>query len=303
MIFGKAIEQRLTPRVLVENKICFAAPDTELGVYDTFAQAERVALSSDQLLFCGMVSGKKIMHAAGVDYHKEFLPHESFVIAPDQPVEIDFPEARENNPTTCLAIEISKDKINQICDRLNLNTPIDKTLGEWQYHSALVHTHHNTDTQTLLNRIVNLFVENDSDRNFLIDLAVSELIARLLRHQSRELLINFSKQQPEKSGFGAAIAHLTHEYNQPLDIEKLSKLAGMSRTKFYEQFKLHIGATPQAYQLKVRLDHAAKMIEKGVQITQSCFDSGFSNSSHFSRSFKNHYGLTPVEYRQRKLLT
>ena len=42
---------RKAPQVLVENKISFAGPESELSIYDTYQQAQRVKLKSDQLLF------------------------------------------------------------------------------------------------------------------------------------------------------------------------------------------------------------------------------------------------------------
>ncbi|MDQ7048872.1 MAG: AraC family transcriptional regulator N-terminal domain-containing protein [Enterobacterales bacterium] len=49
------------------------------------------------------------MHSDGENIHQIF-PHESFVMAPNQEIEIDFPEAKLDIPTTCLAIEISTSK-------------------------------------------------------------------------------------------------------------------------------------------------------------------------------------------------
>ena len=99
--------------LLIENKISFAGPESELSIYDTYRQANRVGLHSDQIMFCGMINGKKIMHNPDNDQSQVFLPHESYIIKPKGFVEIDFPLAQEDNPTTCLTIEISKDRINQ----------------------------------------------------------------------------------------------------------------------------------------------------------------------------------------------
>ncbi len=47
------------PKTLVENKISFAADESEVSIYDTYEKASRVHLKADELLLCGMVSGKK----------------------------------------------------------------------------------------------------------------------------------------------------------------------------------------------------------------------------------------------------
>lgn len=57
MISQHIENSRSSPKVLVENKVTFAGPESELSIYDTYEQAERVQLKSDQLLFCAMVTG------------------------------------------------------------------------------------------------------------------------------------------------------------------------------------------------------------------------------------------------------
>jgi len=299
MISQHIDNSRGSPKVLVENKITFAGPESELSIYDTYEQAERVQLKSDQLLFCAMVTGKKVMHSDEERFNSEFLPHESFVMAPQSMVEIDFPTAQLAKPTTCLAIEISTDRINEIATSLNENTPINQEFGHWHYNSQLVHTHHNGQTQGLLNRIVQIYGENHQDRSAMISLAVSELTIRLLRHQTRDFMLSFCQQQPDNNGLTAAINYLEKNLGESLDINALARIACMGRTKFFNEFRIHFGCTPVAFQQQRRLKKAAILIKQGQQITQTCFGLGFNNASHFSRCFKQFYGLTPRQYKLR----
>ena len=287
---------RRMPKVLVENKVSFAAESSELSIYDTYQQAKRVKLKSDQLMFCGMVSGKKIMHVDEVEVHEPFLPHESFVMAPNQEVEIDFPEAQLAQPTTCLAIEIAPERIAKVEQMLTRQSPLEKSYGDWQYKDSILHSHHTEETQSLLNRIVQIYTENHPDRGFMIDLAVTELSARLLRHQTRDFIVAFSDQDPELNGLNAAISHILKDLTKPLDLNFLTRLACMGRTKFFTTFKQHLGCTPIAFQQQERLKQAAKLLNTGKQVTQTCFSVGFLNTSHFSRVFKQFYGMTPRQY-------
>lgn len=299
MIKSAVSGKRNSPTVLVENRVSFAGPESELSIYDTFEQANRVQLKSEQLLFCAMVTGKKVMHADKEHFHSEFLPHESFVMAPNSVVEIDFPIAQLAKPTTCLAIEISTDRIKQVVNSLNESLPLKSVFGHWQYNESLVHTHHNAQTEGLLNRIVDIYTENHPDRSAMISLAVSELTIRLLRHQTRDFILSFCQQEPDKNGLSAVIHFITEHLNEPLSIAGLAKIACMSRTKFFNEFKIHFGCSPIAFQQQLRLKHAAVLIKKGQQITATCFDLGFVSASHFSRSFKQFYGLTPRQYKNR----
>jgi transcriptional regulator GlxA family with amidase domain len=207
-----------------------------------------------------------------------------------------------NQPTTCLAIEISSERVKKIIDSLNDSAPLDLYNKEWRYETELVHTHHNSQTQALLNRMVQIYTENHQDRSFMIDLAVSELIVRLLRHNTRAFIMSHSCLLPDHNGLNAAIAYIQKNLNEPLCIDRLCKLACMSRTKFFAEFKQKLACTPKDFLYQLRLKQAAKMLKHGSTITRACFASGFSNNSHFSRCFKAFYGMTPSQYKHRHLV-
>lgn len=287
------------PRLLVENRVSFAGPDSELSIYDTYDAVTQVGLDADELLYCGMVSGRKLMHDA---YHSEgrvFLPHESFVMAPGEHVEIDFPEASIQTPTTCLTIEIAREKVECISQRMDDLYRLKSDLEAGQYSSNTLHIHHTPETQQLLQRMVSIFTENNPDRDIMVDLSVSELIIRMLRHQQREFLLNYSRTSPDTNNITVVLNYIEQHMAEPMDIDHLSKLACMSRSSLYTEFKKHLGCSPCAIQQQFRLKAAAKCLEKGESITKVCYDLGFSNPSHFSRRFRNMFGLSPRDYRNK----
>tara|TARA_R110001583_G_scaffold7971_2_gene38817 strand:- start:56 stop:979 length:924 start_codon:yes stop_codon:yes gene_type:complete len=299
MISESINNQRKAHQVLIENKLSFAGEGSELSIYDTFEQASNIKLASDQLMFCGMLSGKKIMHNHRRDFETNFLPHESFVMAPNRSIEIDFPTASITSPTTCIAIEISQKRIKRICNELNSSAPLSVYEQEWRYDDKLMHTHHNAQTQVLLNRMIHIFTENHQDRHFMVDLAVSELITRLLRHQTRDFILSHSLLDPEHNGINSVVAHLQQNLKEAINIDSLSKISCMSRTKFFSEFKRIIGCTPQDFLFQLRLKKAADLLKRNKSVTQVCFATGYLNTSHFSRSFKKFFGMNPSEYKLR----
>ena len=65
-------------------------------------------------------------------------------------------------------------------------------------------------------------------------------------------------------------------------------------------FTSSFGINFSQYLSNIRLSYAASMIENTSEsITDICFEAGYSNFSHFSRSFKKKYGLSPREYKNR----
>ena len=67
---------RCHPTQLVENRVSIAGRNAQLSIYDTYEPASRVPLSSEHLLYCGMITGRKVMHSKSID-DCEFLPYES----------------------------------------------------------------------------------------------------------------------------------------------------------------------------------------------------------------------------------
>ncbi len=290
------------PKQLIENRVSFAGPNSEVSIYDTYEAAKRVQLNSGELLFCGMMTGRKVMHMPNQEKGQVFLPHECFIMAPGEVVEIDFPEAKMDTPTTCLTVEISKEKVSAISERLSDSIPMLEVANEWQFGKPILHTHHSSETQRLLNRLTTLFTENHPDRDTLIDLNVSELIIRMLRHKTRDFLLTYCSKDPEANSLIAALDWINSTLSKPLNIDHLCRHAGMSRSRLYVEFKEKIGCSPVELQQQLRLKRAAERIRNGEAITAISYDLGFNSPSHFCHRFKNFFGCSATEYKVRQQL-
>ena len=73
----------------------------------------------------------------------------------------------------------------------------------------------------------------------------------------------------------------------------------MSRKQLRSRVMSITGLTPVAYVLQVRLNYARHMISTDNSpmsvIATKC---GFQNLSHFSKSFKQQFGVSPLQYRK-----
>lgn len=290
------------PQQLVENRTVYESHGAELSIYDTFAQAEHVRLDAEEILYCGMISGKKILHGKN-HFNSAFLPHESFVMAPGETVAIDFPEATIENPTSCLTLGISRDRLRHVCDQLNQKNPLPKELGEWSpQHDHVLHLFHTEATQQLLVRIVDSFISHDSDRDLVLNLGVTELLTRMLRQQGRSFLLHCARKDPTLNGLTDAVRYIDEHLAETIDIGQLCRIACMSRSKFYEQFRHVMGTGPMEYLQQRRLERARELIAAGRGITEVCYEVGYVNPSHFTRRFHQQYGLSPRDYLQQHQL-
>lgn len=282
-------------RQLIENRTVFESHEAELSVYDTYEQAQRVGLEAEEVLYCGMLTGRKVLH--GSHYDGEFLPHESFVMAPGEKVTIDFPEAHPSHPTTCLTLGIGRHKLQEVCDFLNRHAPLPIKHCEWQpglgYSEHVFHIYHTQSTQLLLERIVNSFLTHDDDRDLVLNLGITELLTRMLRQNGRQFLQRCAQQNPTDNSLHAAISYIDAHLGDNLEIDALCKQACMSRSKLYQAFKQALGCGPREYIQQRRLEKARALLQGGKSVTQVCFEVGYVSPSHFCRRFSQFYGHSP----------
>ena len=290
------LKQWKRPKRLIENRISFAGPNSEVSIYDTYEAATGVHVASKKLIFGGMISGNITIHSS--TYDNVISANESFLIAPEEVVKIDFLDASLENPATCLVVEISPERVNQVSKRIIDSIPA-LDLYAWHQSRAILPLPYSTETQHFLNHLEKLFSENHPDRDELIDLKISELLIRLLHHDAKNFLLAHSHHDPEAKSLSAALSWIEKTLSTPLDIRQLCTPACMSRTRLYVEFKEKLGCSPVEFQQQLRLKHAAIRIKKGESITTIGYDLGFNNPSHFSHRFKSFFGCSATTYRQR----
>lgn len=83
-------------------------------------------------------------------------------------------------------------------------------------------------------------------------------------------------------------------------VNELVKAMNMSRSAFHIRLKRLAGLTASEWIKNFRLRKAAEMLQQGdVPVSEVGWRSGFSDSSYFIRQFRQHYGLTPGNYRKK----
>lgn len=88
----------------------------------------------------------------------------------------------------------------------------------------------------------------------------------------------------------------------PLSLQTLADVAGLSTFHFCRMFKQSTGMPPHRYLADLRIERAKRMLlQSGTPIGDIAFDTGFGSSSQFSHVFKKQAGCTPQEYRRQGL--
>lgn len=93
------------------------------------------------------------------------------------------------------------------------------------------------------------------------------------------------------------IGHLYSNYSNNISLNQVAELAYMTPQAFCRYFKRHTRKSMVQYLNEIRIGKVCGWLqEKKYSVTESCYQSGFNNISHFNRTFKSVTGFTPSEY-------
>lgn len=93
-------------------------------------------------------------------------------------------------------------------------------------------------------------------------------------------------------------SYILERTDQPLSLEALSSITGLSRSRMVHVFSEHVGLSPLAYHSRARLMRARALIAQGWSLSDTSAHLNYSDQSHFGRQFKRVYAMTPGQYQQ-----
>ncbi|MEN9699798.1 MAG: hypothetical protein RLZZ301_996 [Bacteroidota bacterium] len=282
-------------KTLVENRTIFNLNHCELNLFETYQQAEKVALTFNDVVLTSMLRGKKIMHLYN-DNPFDYLPGETVILPQQTEMKIDFPNATLTDPTQCLALEIDRTKINQLIELLNERYPKEDQ-QPWMINFDQYFLMNNDAVTSTLNKMMQVCMSSQINKDILADLSLQELIIHLIQLQKiSELDANSSS----KGQLPQLLQYIRAHLHEKIQLKNLSTLACMSESTLYRYLKKTTGLSPQELILRERIKYAKTLLQKSdLLITEVAFDAGFEDPNYFTRAFKKTEGLTPKQYQQK----
>jgi YesN/AraC family two-component response regulator len=94
---------------------------------------------------------------------------------------------------------------------------------------------------------------------------------------------------------------IANEYQRPLTLRALARLAGMSQASFRRAFVGRVGVTPATYLMQCRMRQAAVLLADHAQLVKEvAAHVGYPDANNFSTAFKRFHGAPPRAFRARK---
>ena len=162
--------------------------------------------------------------------------------------------------------------------RLSLNHPVDA-------NAEAVFEHY---LSCLLDELGSQQKQDEYVLEHLTDLFLYEL-GRLIRTSGRRI--------PEP--VAQAEEFMWKNLNRPLDLAEIAASVSLSVSRFTALFREYHGESPMRYLTGKRMTLAAEMLKyHNTSCKQIAAATGYSDQLHFSRRFRQFWGVSPTEYRE-----
>ncbi|MGL6370229.1 AraC family transcriptional regulator [Aeromonas hydrophila] len=99
-----------------------------------------------------------------------------------------------------------------------------------------------------------------------------------------------------------AMDYISHHLDDNPSLDEVAAAAAISTFHFHRIFKTMIGETIAGFTRRLRMERAARRLLGSPQsdITTLALAAGFSSSQNFAKAFRQHFAMSPSEYRQQQ---
>jgi len=163
----------------------------------------------------------------------------------------------------------------------------------------LIEVHVSDTTRAFFYSILPYFNQSVQPAEGLLELKFKELLFNIFLDPANAALLSYANSLLDMHKTPLwEIMEANYMFNLTLD--QFARMAHRSVSAFKKEFTEYYRTSPGKWLTEKRLGHAKALLERGGQsVGEVAFNSGFENLSHFSRIFKEKYGMPPLQYQNR----
>ena len=155
----------------------------------------------------------------------------------------------------------------------------------------------NDTTRTFFYGMIPYFSQQNPPTETLLELKFKELLFNIFADPSNAALLAYINSIADQHKTPLwQVMEANYTYN--LTIDEFARIAQRSVAAFKREFYEYYHTSPGKWLTNKRLEYAKQLLQLSKKnISEIAYASGFENLSHFSRIFKEKYGLSPLQHR------
>lgn len=112
--------------------------------------------------------------------------------------------------------------------------------------------------------------------------------------------MEFEDNPADQDAIKRILTYCVEHYTEEISLEILAKELYLNKHYISHIFKERMNMNYKDFVNKMRVEHACSILEKGVQVTESAYESGFSSVRTFNRAFSKYMEMSPKAYKKMK---
>ena len=110
----------------------------------------------------------------------------------------------------------------------------------------------------------------------------------------KDIPIQSLKASGEITKLESSVKFMNNEFKQNPPLEEIASKSNLAPNYFHRIFKKNFGLTPYNYMLRLRMEHAIKLLTTtNKSVKEVAYESGYNNEFYFYRQFKKQYKYSP----------
>jgi len=99
------------------------------------------------------------------------------------------------------------------------------------------------------------------------------------------------------------LLYIDEHLDEKLDLETLASVSCFSAFHFHRIMRAHLNESLGSYIIRQRMQIAAHLLQhSGKPVAVIAYEVGYETPSSLSKAFKNHFGVSPSEYREKGMV-
>lgn len=236
--------------------------------------------------FCLVAQGAKEAQI-GEDRHI-YNPETYLICAVDLPITGAVVEASAERPYLCLCLELD---LETLADLIAAEPETEARRGDAPAGLQLV-----SSPPEMIDAAARLLalLDRPQEAGSLAPLTERELLWRLLQSPAGDMLRSAVDSESRLGRIARAVRYLRQRFAEPVSVEQLAGVAGMSPSAFHQHFKQVTGQSPLRFRTLLRLQHARRlMLANAMEAAVAGYEAGYSSPSQFSRDYVREFGVPP----------